>query len=102
MNHKFILSGDKGNQWYVCDVAEYEDHYAFSVLPLTGNISLNRVITFLLYKVQGIDANGKCVYLMKNNRESRPRFVLKNNLSFKNFKLEIEIQTGLLLSLYKF
>lgn len=88
-----------GTKYIIGIARQYHDHYSFGVFELDDrNIAnISGAIVFELSK--DLFDNGVTIgYTLKSNRMSRLARVTPANLTLRNFVLELQIQTGMIVN----
>jgi hypothetical protein len=89
---EFQLSS--GQKYVIGICRAYYDHYSFGVFPLAVN-GVAIINDGIIYKLMRTIKNSRG-YHLTNSLGPNIAFVPKQNLTLKNFILELHIQTGLL------
>jgi hypothetical protein len=85
-----------GQKYVIGIVRAYHDHYSFVVFPLKEN-NVASVIDAIVYKLYK-DKSNESGYPMIVPKINRIFYVPKENLTLKNFVLELHIKTAMICS----
>jgi uncharacterized phage-like protein YoqJ len=91
-NREFQMSS--GQKYVIGIVRTAYDHYSFGVFPLKEN-GVASIKDVIVYRLMRTIKNSRG-YHLTNSLGPNIAFVPKQNLTLKNFILELHIQTGLL------
>jgi hypothetical protein len=97
-NYTFTIKS--GWEWLVMDIEERDDKYIIAVLPFEPNYrtwSLGGNIIYTLYRTPSKVPHWPMhKYMFTNSKDDRVRYIPPQDLTRRNFELELGIQTALL------
>lgn len=92
-NKTFTTKSGK-QEWIVARIEENLNDYKIAVMPLDREFQIYVISKSIIYTLKRTKKNRRG-YLMLNTKNNRVALVTVSNLTFKNFELELMIQTAL-------
>ena len=89
-----------GWEWLVYDIEEYDDQYSIAILPYEPQYRTWAVSGAIVYTLDRAPSKVPFwpihKYKLTNNKDGRVRYIPSQDLTRRNFELELGIQTALL------
>lgn len=94
LENKTFWTKSDTQEWIVSRIEENPNDYKMAVMPLDNDYQIYVISKSIIYTLQRTKRNRRG-YEMINSKNDRVALVTKSNLTFKNFELELMIQTAL-------